>query len=360
MSTPLQRRFSVTTLINDFTGSRQTLQTPCLLTTTALPGAVRALKLSLSTYASTLTGTAYTNELNWFKKLFSQDLRPREALIVHWDNSSSSTETLTDALDDAHDKGYHWYFISYIGAASTDITNQKNLAKYTQASDDRTICVLMTSDASAYDATSTTDIGKEVRDENYNRTAVIYHKTTAERPDACIVGRMCTTAPGAQQWDYKSLVGVKDGGLDADKQSKLLAKGYNFIETFSGTTFTHMYKGRSCTGRELRIIWGADWHDTGVESDIATFAFQSELMAFDNETFAAIESILRAWLNRALKRRIVIDDEKHPAVIDLPDPLSLPASTRTSGAVDLDNVYRYVLNSAIDNWTITGNWRITL
>ena len=360
MSTPLQRRFSVKTLINDYTGSRQTLQTPALLTTVALPGAVRALKISVSTYANTLSDAAYENERNWFKKLFSQDLRPREALLIHWDNTTTSTETIDDALDDAHDNGFHWYFISYIGADSTDKDNQKNLSKYVQASDERTICVLMTTDASAYDATSTTDIGKVCRDENYNRTAVIYHKTKAERPDACIVGRMCTTAPGAEQWDYRALSAVKDGELDADKQSKVLAKGYNFIETFSGTTFTHMYKGRSCTGRELRILWGADWHDTGVESDIATFAFQEQLMAFDNETFAAVESILRDWLRRALSRRIVIDDEEHPARISLPDPLSLPASTRTSGAVDLDNVYEYVLNSAIDNWTITGNWRITL
>ena len=81
-------------------------------------------------------------------------------------------------------------------------------------------------------------------------------------------------------------------------------------------------------------------------------------MAFDDETFADVESILYELKSEALGRRIIVDTTERPAVIQLPDPDTIDASTRASGIADFANVYQYYLNSAIDEWKLTGNWRL--
>lgn len=213
--------------------------------------------------------------------------------------------------------------------------------------------------------------GLHLRQTGMSRTTVIYHPTalktvqgtvdiSKERPDGAVLGRLASTDEGAVQWSYNNLSFVSDSGLTVGQQTSLVDKGYGFIETFGNTSFTHIYPGKTVTGREIRIQWGADWHDVNVESTIATFAFNYDLMAYDLETFTSIEGILREWKDRALARRIIVDTLARPATITLPDPDTLSALVRASGSADFSNVYDYGLNTAITDWTLTGNWRISL
>lgn len=366
MPTPIRRRFSVQTVLKDKAAVGQTLDQVMLVTTNALAGAVRYIDVSLDDWSETLT--AATPEYEFAQTFFGQELKPESLIIVHWDKAGAS-ETMEDALDDAISLGAVWYFQTYIGVDDTIISDQVTLINYGESFEDRLQTFVMTQDVDAYDLVSITDVGYLARSTTKNRATCIYHPasitlvggvvdTSAERPDAAILGRMSTTEEGAAQWDYQPLSFVTDSNLSATQQNSLQTKGYNFAETFKNTVFTHLFRGRTCTDREIRIQWGADWHDVSVETGLANYAFQNDLMAFDDDTFADVEGILYYWKNLTLSRRIIVDTKERPAFIGLPDPDTLDATTRASGVANFANVYQYYLNSAVDEWKITGNWRL--
>lgn len=370
MPTPIRRRFSVQTVLKDKAATGQTLKQVMLVTTNILPSTNRYEYVSLDDWSETLiSGTA---EYKFAQTFFSQQLKPEFLLLVHWDKAGGA-ETLEDALDDAVLLGASWYFQCILGVTDSDIADQLALSNYGASFEDRVQTFLMTQDANALVPTSTTDIGYLCRSTTQDRTTCIYHPASItlvggtvdlsdERPDAALLGRMSTTEEGSSQWDYQPLIGVSDCNLTAAEQNVLAeqgtGKGYTFIETFKNTTFTHAFRGRTCTDREIRIQWGADWHDVSVETGLANYAFQNDLMAFDDETFADVEGILHYWKSRGLERRIIVDTSERPATIQLPDPDTIDATTRASGIANFANVYQYYLNSAIDEWKITGNWRL--
>lgn len=365
MPTPIRRRFSVQTVIRDRTATGQTLDQVMLLTTTAIPSGNRYEFLGLDDWRDTLTDS--TPEFEFAQTFFSQELKPEFLLLIHWDKAGA--ETLDDALDDAIDLGAAWYFQCYVGVDDMIIADQLSLSNYGASFEDRVETFLMTQDDGALDPVSVTSIGFLCRSTTQDRTTIISHPSSVtlvggtvdlskQRPDAAILGRMSTTEEGAEQWDYNALIGVSDSNYTAAQQEVLTGNGYNFIETFKNTVFTHMFRGRTCTDREIRIQWGADWHDVSAEVGFANYAFNNPLMAFDDETFADAESILYQIKSEALRRRIIVDTAERPAVIQLPDPDLIDATTRASGVANFANVYDYYLNSAIDEWKITGNWRI--
>ena len=368
MTTPIRRRFSVQTNVKDTAAVGQTLSQVMVVTTSALPNGLRYQSVSLDDWSETLT--AATPEYEYAQDFFSQTFKPESLLLINYDDGGADA-SLADALDDAVALGAAWYFQTIIGNTDSagDIANQQALSAYGESFEDRVETFLTTQDVEAKNPVSTTDIGYLVRSVNANRTTVISHPASItliggavdlsdQRPDAAILGLMSTGVEGAAQWDYQELSGLTDSNYTNAEQEALTAKGYNFIETFKNTTFTHMFRGRTCTDREIRIQWGADWHDVSVEEGLANYAFQSDLMAFDDDTFADVEGILYQWKAEALSRRIIVDTKERPAVIQLPDPDTIDATTRASGIADFSNVYDYYLNSAIDEWKLTGNWRL--
>jgi len=368
MPTPIRRRFSVQTVLKDKAANGQTLDQVMLLTTTALPSANRYEYLSLDDWSETLTPA--TPEYEFASAFFGQELKPEKLLIVHYD-SGGADASLEDALDDAIAMGASWYFQTIIANtdATPDIGMQVSLAAYGESFEDRVQTFLTTQDVEALNPASVNDIGYLVRSSGYNRCTVISAPASVtlvggvvdlstQRPDAAILGRMSTTEEGSAQWDYNALSSVSDSNYTAAQQDALTAKGYSFVETFKNTAFTHLFRGRTCTDREIRIQWGADWHDVSVETGLANYAFQNDLMAFDDDTFADVEGILYYWKSLVLERRIIVDTTERPATIQLPDPDTIDATTRASGIANFADVYQYYLNSAIDEWKLTGNWRL--
>jgi hypothetical protein len=366
MPTPIRRRFSVQTVLKDKAAVGQTLDQAMLVSVTALPSGDRYEYVSLDDWSETLT--VATAEYEYASAFFGQALKPELLLLIHWDEAGA-VETIEEALDDAVALGAAWYFQGFVGVADSDTAAQVDLAAYGESFEDRLQTVLMTQDVEALNPISVTDVGYLVRSTSQNRCTVISHPANVtlvggtvdlseQRPDAAILGRMSTTEEGSAQWDYNELSAVSDSNYSASQQNALQAKGYNFIETFKNTAFTHLFRGRTCTDREIRIQWGADWHDVSVEQSLANYAFQNDLMAFDDDTFADVEGILYNWKSQALGRRIIVDTAERPATISLPDPDTIDATTRASGVANFADVYQYYLNSAVDEWKLTGNWRL--
>jgi hypothetical protein len=368
MPTPLRRRFRVDTLLLDKTAPVAVLNVAALITKSdgLFTGGARWISVFEDDFSETVPAGTYPVEHKWLDTYFGQELKPDVALLVLLDDDATPAE-LGANIDQAVAQNAAWYQLHYVGKAAADIDMQLAIANYNQSFEEKTQAMLLTNDINAYATLASSDIGFKVRSTSQERTAVIYHPlstrgldgatidTSAERPDAGAAGRMLSTDAGSQQWDWKALIGVTDSGLSQAQQNALRAKGYNFVEQIKNTAFVHVFPGRLCTDREIRIQWGADWFDVNVQASLANYAFRTPLMAFDQDTFADVEAILYNWGARAETRRII---KPGSFVVTLPDPDTIPASVRASGIANFNNVYDAELNSAIDQWRLQGTWKI--
>ncbi|MGL5553378.1 MAG: DUF3383 family protein [Plesiomonas shigelloides] len=363
MTTPIYRRFRNQTLLLDTAATTPVLDVGAFLTTEPVTTKEkRFITITADDYKTALNSTTMPITYAWAQTYFGQDLKPASAVLILLDASDTTPDK---ALDDAALKGVGMYELTYIASTDADTAKQLAVAKWVQAYDLDIQCTLITSNPKAFSPTDTTDIGYQVRDQKLDRTTVIYHPTgtvngvvyTNQRPDAALVGRMLPTYPEIggifEQWDYKQVSMVSDSGLTADQQKALIAKGYNFVERFTNTSFTHVFPGRTCTYREIRIQWAADWFDANVAASLANYAFRNPLMAYDDQTFADVETIYRDWGQRAIDRRVLTD-----FTITMPDPEKIPAAVRATGKCNINDLYFGTLNSGIDEWSNTGKWSI--
>lgn len=363
----VSERFGVQTNIQDEVAGIQSLSESVLITNNNLFTGDRYRRIGIDEYNSLVSEANFPVEHAWLRTHFSQELKPTYAGILYWNISGETPEAVSEVIQASIDMGIDRYVFHYAGVEASDVPRQQAIAAVVESMGDRGQFIAMTQDSNAIANGSSADIGSVVKGLTYNRTTVIYHPATVtrvvdgeidsidtseERPDAAIWGRMAATDEGAGQFDFKILSAVNDANLSASVRTILRNKGYNWIEQIKRTPGPYLYPGRTVTGREIRIQWGADWFDINVQSNLATFALQNELMAFDDDTFTAVEGIIRDWGQRAIERRIILDD----LVVDLPDPDTVPAVIRASGIADFKNVYSATLNSAIDGWKITGNW----
>jgi hypothetical protein len=364
MPTPLRRRFRVDTLLLDKTAPVAVLNVAALITKSdgLFTGGARWISVFEDDFSETVPAATYPVENAWLTAYFGQALRPEVALLVRLE-AATLPAGLAAQLDLAVAQNAAWYQLHYVGNAAADIGMQLAIAQYNQSFEEKTQTMLLTNDVNAVSGMATSDIGYQCRNTALERTAVIYHPTgtvngivlTNQRPDAAIAGRMLSTDEGSEQWDWKALSLVADSGLTASQQAALRAKGYNFVEQIKNTTFIHLFPGRLCTDREIRIQHGADWFDANVQASLANYAFRTPLMAFDQDTFADVEAILYNWGARAEARRII---KPGTFTVTLPDPDTIPASVRASGIANFNNVYDAELNSAIDQWRLQGTWKI--
>jgi len=362
MPTPIFRRFRNQTLLLDQAAPLPVLNVGMLLTNEPVTDTTtRYISVTADDWEDSVNSSDHPIAHQWLSAYFGQELKPESAIVIFYDESADTKPSTV--LQDADDKLAEWYIGCYFDNSVGAIANQTDFAQWIQAQPVERQAILLTNDPNAFNVSTGTDIGAQLRGLSYSRTTLIFHPTgvvngkdlTNNRPDAGALGRMLPTYPETggifEQWDYKAFAGSFDSGLSAAQQETLISKGYNFVETFANTAFTHLFNGRTCTGREIRLQWGADWFDANVQASLANYAFRNPLMAFDQETFSDVEAIYLDWGNRAIERRLLTN-----FTVNMPDPDTIPASVRVTGKASLNDLYLGTLNSAIDEWSVTGKW----
>ncbi len=365
MSTPLQEHFKNQTLLKDTAAPLPVQDVGALLTTESAIDTTDRFKVVTKADVATYSSFPITHA--WLTAYFAQDLEAENAVIVRYDETADTGDaTVGDALDDAQAKGAQYYILCYSGNSDADIATQEAIATWIQAATVDIQAMFLTNDPNSWKVSGdTTSIRYKLREGSFSRSSVIMQPTgtvagidlTNVRPDAAWIGRMMPTFPETQgtfeQWNYKQLRGVYDCGFDAATRKFLRENGGNYIESISGLSYNQGFPGRSVTGREIRVQWGADWFDANVEADYFNMANRVGLMAYDDDTFAQIEVILRNWSEAAKGRRLINDFS-----ITLPDPYSIPPSQKVLGVLNISNAYLGSLNAAIDGITTTGTWSI--
>jgi hypothetical protein len=371
----INERFSVQTLLRDNIAATQSLSESVLVTSTNIFSGDRYRRLTADNYATEVPELTYPAEFKWLETHFGQELKPQYAGVAYWDltddpgQTGADIETAAAVITALSQLQTEAYVLHFIGTAAADITNQVALAQAAAAAGERYQTVFLTRDPQSIVNGSTTDLGARLKALSINNATVISHPSTAtfvidneiqtvdtstERPDAAIWGRMGPTTPGAAQFDYKALNLVTDANYDATARGILRNKGYNWVEQLKRMPKPYLFPGRSVTNREIRLQWGVDWFDINAQTSLANFASRVDLMAFGDDTFNAVEGIIREWGDVAIERRIIQDD----LIVNLPDPDTFSAAVRATGVVEVNNAYSATVNSAVDGWKITGDWII--
>lgn len=367
MGTPIYRRFRNQTRLIDQTAPLPVLDVGALVTTEAVTDqTVRFISVTADEWKTTIVEATHPVTYKWCEAYFGQEVKPEKAILIFFKKEDPDKDaTIKVALDDAVGKRAQFYFVSYSGNALADIADQEALAQWVQAYEAKVQGMILTNDPLNYDLTNNTSIRAKCKAAGLSRTSVLFHPTgtvngidlTKQRPDGAIVGRMMPTIPTSQgvfeQWDWKTLAFVSDSGLTSAQQDALHENGGNFIENITNSDFTGMFKGRTCTNREIRMQWGADWFDVNVMASLMNYATRAGLMAYDDDTYAGIETIYREWLDRATNRRLI-----NSYTLTMPDPYKVPASVRTTGKLSITDLYLGEMNNAIDEIDNTGTWQV--
>jgi len=366
MPTRISERVSVQTIIRDKVAQGQSTKRVALYLLGATPSGLPTELITAYDWDTILDTT--DDEYYFAQAFFGQELKPLDLLLIGNTDATTASNVPLDLTN--AELIADFYFVCYMGTGQLDQEFQVEISKWVNAAGSRKIAVIQSSSELEI-TTDNAGVGFVLRSLGQDRTVSIFHPTSVDlngtifdtstqRADAAILGRLAPTDEGTSQWDYNSLRFVSDSNLSATQQSILTAKGVQWIETFKNEVLTHLYNGRTVTGREIRIQWGADWHDINVQSEILSWAFSYDLMAFDLETFGNIEGILVRWRRRLIDKRIIVSTIHRDSTIIMPNPDSIDAATRASGILVLSNVYNYALNSAVDEWHLQGNFRINI
>jgi len=267
-------------------------------------------------------------------------------------------ESPVDAITRIKQYTTDFYIITERGCNSA---NQLILAQWVETQEH--LLFLVTTDDDAYDATKGTDIGYLVKELSLKRTTVIYTDDSDEYPDSAVIGCVIPADEGSTSFAYEVLAQITEsmesGGtvkLSLTDKTALEDKGYCYIETIGDNTY--LYDGITCGGEEIRIMLGRDWFVARIRELIFTSMLNEPLHAFDADTFAIVECAIRTIGDEAIARKIIVNTQARPFTVTMPDPDDISTATRASHEFDETDIFEAYLNSAVNDYSITGTWSI--
>jgi hypothetical protein len=273
--------------------------------------------------------------------------------------SGYDAESLVESKAEIADINDTFYNIHQRGGSAAQV---EELA--IQIETEKKLLDVVISDPNAKNPALDTDLGSTLQALSLNRTLCIYSEKTDEYPDAAVAGRVFPLAEGSSNFAYQKLALVTESGdanpLTAGQKIALSDKGYNRIETVGNITF--MYDGLCCSGEEKRIMLGSDWLVARIAEGIFTIQINKDIMAFDNDSISQVESVVRDWATEAIARKIVVDTPDRPATFNFPDADDITAAMRATHRLTVQSppgpAWVLYVNSAINDYTIIGEWRI--
>lgn len=273
-------------------------------------------------------------------------------------------ETITDAIDAIMSKDNTGYFVT-AKFDNTKATKATEIAAFCAKIESmEKIGVVMADDPLIMDPADTTNIFAQMRALGYKRTAGIYFESIASRetdfPDSAGLGAVMPAIEGTTKFCQEALVGVGVSGyidpLTKSESDGVNENGGNVVESVGGSTY--WFDGLTFGGEEIRIMLGRDWFVTRVREDIFNYTINQPLTAFDNETLTAIGGFIRNRGEQAIRRRIGVDTAERPFTVSMPDEDDFTAAERATHEMETLEVFQLYLNSAVNEYKITGLWTL--
>jgi len=228
-------------------------------------------------------------------------------------------------------------------------SNQQLIAAWVEAN--KKICILASADTTIPTAT-TTDIAAYCQTSTFTRTTVIYHPlatgvwTTDVVPDAAWMGAAMPYTPGSITLAFKTLAGVPAYVLSGAQVAFVLGKNGNIYTAIAGVNVTQM--GSVGSGEYFDIIWGIDWLQSQIQSNIYSAIIGQPKIPFTDNGIDIIVSQLRAALQTGVVNGLL-------ASFTVTAPLAANVPTSSKQTRSLPSVaFTAKLAGAIHSTTIAG------
>lgn len=254
------------------------------------------------------------------------------------------TTPSTDAVNDLNavaDFNNEWYCLIH---ETRTASIQKALAIAIQSMDQK-IYVTATSDSGAI-ASTTTDIGAELKALSLDKTAVMYSPNAATEYLECgWASRQLQDVAGSNDWCYKEIKLATPYKLSATATANLKSKNYTTYETLDNVNRTvggNMASGRPIDSRVLE-----DWWVINARANLWQVKANIAKIPYTQQGMNLIESTLRATNAQGIA---------NGGIASSPAPTITMPVFSTISTIDKSN--RHLPNVRV-RWTETGSIRTT-
>lgn len=202
-------------------------------------------------------------------------------------------------------------------------------------------------------AAGTTDLAYFMKGLNYDRTISVYNPyamgdMAATFEEISWIGACLPFDPGSITWAFKTLAGVSAIALTPSERGFILGKNAAIYTTTAGVDITE--QGKVASGEYIDIMQGVDWISASLQAAIFTQLINVKKIPYTDEGVELITSQVRAVLNRAATKGILVK-----ASIVVTNPLVADVAAADKAARLLPDInFTAVLQGAIHKTEING------
>jgi hypothetical protein len=195
-----------------------------------------------------------------------------------------------------------------------------------QVETQRMLFVPSSIDTENKDASTTTDVGSDLKAAAYARTGVLQAEYNTQYAGCRWIGKMFPGDPGGATWAYKVLAGLTVSVLTAADKAGLDGKNINRYSAVGGVNVTQ--KGYAADGTFFDITRGVDWFHARLQERIFGLLVQNPKI-----TYAQAGDLFRAeilaQLEEGRKKDVIAPDvEDTPWVVTIPEVGDIPTGDK--------------------------------
>lgn len=249
-------------------------------------------------------------------KAFSGDQRPSTVYI----GVKNTLETYAQGVQACLAASNEWYVLA-IDSKST--TNISSVAAIIQAT--RKMFFASSADAAVIDGNSTTDIGYSLKNNNYDRTVLVYHPdAVTAHPECAWMGSQIVEVPGSNTWAFKRAAGLATTSLSETAIQALKAKNVNYFTAIAGASV--FLDGVTCQGEWIDTMIFVDWMYARIQEQVFYRIINKKKIPMTQAGATIIGAEIRSVISQGIANGGIADTPA-PRVIE-PNVLAIPEVQR--------------------------------
>lgn len=261
--------------------------------------------------------------------------------------TSTAGRTVASDIDELAGLNRDWYALASVDRAAGHILEGARAAQATKR-----LFVPVTEDSDVIDSAATLDIGSRLQALAYDRTAWIYHDSSAEFPDAGVFGTFMPLDPGSVIFANKRPTGITLPDLTSTQEELIFTKKGNCLSNVQGRTW--FQKGTTADGGFIDTRRNIDYMEYNILEDLLDMIDQEEIIPFTQEGVDRVRSEIQTRLSILQKTdKIIKPGYKVPAV----NVNSISTNDRQNRLLP-DVTFQADMAGAIQTLRVTGRVKI--
>jgi len=259
-------------------------------------------------------------------------------------------ETMPEAIIRIQNTDPNWYFLLI---TSRDRTHILDAASTIEAM--TKLFLFESDDADTKDLAATgdtTSIGASLEALNYDRTAMMWTKTTnlETYPMTALVGSMAPRTPGSATWRFKNLSGTAaDDELTSTEVATIQTKNVNVYVTVGGIAIS--MEGIASSGEFIDIMRGTDKLQARIQENVYGALAQAPKIPYTNQGGDILGNQIRAALTESELEGLLASASSVVVVPNVADIPPAKRALREFGDITFTSTYA----GAVHKVTIKGS-----